>query len=65
MTVTNVVAGIEDPVTGYASMAYTVQGWQGSGDIDKDGKRDFMVSSYYLSETGGNGFWNGGFFLFH
>ena len=42
-----------------------LQGWQEAGDIDGDGKRDFLFASPYMNDPNGNAYLTGGFFLFH
>jgi hypothetical protein len=45
-------------------MYYQLQGWVGAGDVDGDGKRDFFISSPYIHEVNGNGFYTGGLLFF-
>jgi hypothetical protein len=47
------------------STDYDIAGWQGSGDINKDGSPDFLISSRFINSPDGKGFWTGGFFLFY
>jgi hypothetical protein len=46
-------------------MSYYLKGYSESGDIDGDGKRDFMFTSSTMNDPAGNAFLTGGFFLFH
>jgi hypothetical protein len=47
-----------------SEMFYGLQGFAGAGDIDGDGKRDFFISSPFIHEKNGVGFWTGGLLIF-
>jgi hypothetical protein len=50
--------------TSGSAMYWNINSAANVGDVDKDGKRDFFFSTFYAHDPGGNGFFNGGLFLF-
>lgn len=60
---------VEPPQGGLWRSSYnqnmSISGFSNAGDIDGDGKNDFLLRGHYMNDPLGNGFWVGGFFLFH